>query len=175
MRENRGEIGGNPIQIKTHNLNLNKSKPKSTSIQIKTQSQTRSMIQPQPTTSTQITWINPLKPQPTTSTQPIKATWLTTHNLNQNQNPITNPKPTKSTKTGIANRRLWEQQIGNSEIEQRGKSKQRGKKNQWMRFYRSVMVERKSIVAHINEWEDHRTKGKREEGKRKSMGEWRWR
>ena len=32
-----------------------------------------------------------------------------------------------------------------------------------MRFYRSVMVERKSIVAHIHEWEDHRTKGKREE------------
>ena len=60
----------------------------------------QSMIQPQPTTSTQITWINPSKSQPTTSTQPIEVTWLTTHNLNPNQNPITNPKPTKSTKIG---------------------------------------------------------------------------
>ena len=27
----------------------------------------------------------------------------------------------------------------------------------------------------IHEWEENRAKGKREEGRRKSMGEWRWR
>ena len=32
---------------------------------------------------------------------------------------------------------------------------------------RSVMVERKSVVAHIHEWEENRAKGKREEGRGK--------
>ena len=50
--------------------------------------------------------------------------------------------------------------IGDSKIEQRG---EKGEKNRWRRFYRSVMVEGKSMVAHIHEWEENRAKGKREE------------
>ena len=53
--------------------------------------------------------------------------------------------------------------IGDFEIEQRGESEQKGEKKPVNGQIRSVMVERKSVVAHIHEWEENRAKGEREE------------
>ena len=54
-------------------------------------------------------------------------------------------------------------------IEQREASEQKGKKTG--EGYRSVMVERRSIVAHIHEWEENRATGKMKEEREWKSGD----
>ena len=91
-------------------------------------------------------------PQTRPTTQRPTPTPITIGNHNQTHNQTHNrksqPQPRPTTRP--------------TPIEQREESEQKGKKKIG-EGYRSVMVERKSMVAHIHEWEENRATGKRKD------------
>ena len=95
-------------------------------------------------------------PQPRPTTQRPTPTLIIIENHNQTHNRKSQLQPKPTTRP--------------TPIEQRGESEQKGKIKTG-EGYRSVMVERKSIVAHIHEWVENRATRNREEEREWKSGD----